>query len=154
MSADRVQDTKEIEQVLYLYAWMVDQRKWELQDQVFADGATIDYTSTGGVKGPSRPTLEWLHRGLSGWPINLHFITNITIEFTPTGATARCLFFAPMGRALPGTKGELGSQEIINNAGYYFDKLVKTPKGWRITERICNQTIMMGSLPPGYEIPK
>jgi hypothetical protein len=154
MSADRSQDTKEIEQLLYLYAWMVDQRKWELMDQVFAPGATIDYTSTGGVKGLYRPTLEWLDRALSGWPINLHYITNVTVEFSASGATARCMFFAPMGRTVPGTKGGLGSQEVINNGGFYFDKLAKTPQGWRITERVCNQTVMIGSLPQGYQIPR
>jgi hypothetical protein len=41
-------DVKQIEQVLYLYAWMVDKREWGLIDQVFSADATIDYASTGG----------------------------------------------------------------------------------------------------------
>jgi hypothetical protein len=47
-----------------------------------------------------------------------------------------------------------GSQEVITNAGYYLDALVRTPAGWRIAERICQQTLMIGQLPPGYVIPK
>ena len=45
MSDDRRDDRYEIEQLLYRYAWMADQRKWELMDTVFGPGATIDYTS-------------------------------------------------------------------------------------------------------------
>jgi hypothetical protein len=156
-------DRKEIEEVLYRYAWMVDQRKWELMDSVFSSTGTIDYTSTGGVKGPYRETLQWLDRALAGWPINLHSITNISIEFTGaaiasdvrapygigTGAQSRCLFMAPMGRLQAG-----GGQEVILNGGYYFDTFIKTDAGWRIEQRICNQTVMMGQLPPGYQIPK
>jgi hypothetical protein len=51
-------DWRPIERLLYAYTWIVDQRKWELMDSVFAPDATIDYTRTGGQKGPYRPTLE------------------------------------------------------------------------------------------------
>ncbi len=149
MTADRSQDDwRAIEQVLYDYAWMVDQRKWEMMDAVFAPGATIDYASTGGQKGPYRPTLEWLHRALAPWPINLHHITNISIRISGDRADSRCYFLAPMGRA----KAD-GSQEVITNAGYYLDSLVRTAGGWRIAERVCHQTVMIGQLPSGYAIP-
>jgi 3-phenylpropionate/cinnamic acid dioxygenase small subunit len=141
-------DRRAIEQLLYVYAWMVDQRKWELMDSVFAPGATIDYSSTGGRKGPYRPTLEWLDRALAPWPLNLHHITNVCIETHGDEATSRCYFIAPMGRKSPD-----GSQEVITNAGYYIDSLVRTASGWRIRERICHQTIMIGQLPAGYTIP-
>lgn len=149
MGNDRTDDRHEIEQLLYRYAWMADQRQWELMDSVFAPDGVIDYTSTGGKKGPYKPTLEWLHRALEQWPINLHLITNVSIEFTDTGANCRCYFLAPMGRNHPD-----GSQEVITNAGYYFDKMVHTEGGWRIAQRDCKQTIMIGQLPPGYVIPE
>lgn len=150
MTDARATDRYEIEQLLYRYAWMADQRKWELMDSVFAPGGTIDYTSTGGKSGAYRPTLEWLDRALAAWPLNLHFINNIHVEFhAPEVASSRCYFFAPMGR-----KREDGSQEVITNAGYYFDDLVKGEDGWRISKRVCDQTIMIGNLPPGYVIPE
>jgi hypothetical protein len=149
MSDSHQQDRYEIEQLLYRYAWMADQRKWELMDTVFGPGGTIDYTSTGGKKGPYRPTLEWLDRALAPWPINLHFISNVNIEFSGAEAHSRCYFLAPMARMRPD-----GSQEVITNAGYYFDKLTRTSDGWRIVERMCNQTVQMGSLPTGYVIPE
>ena len=51
-----------------------------------------------------------------------------------------------------GREGEDG-QYIITNAGRYLDKLVRTADGWRIVERVCDQTIMQGALPEGYRIP-
>jgi hypothetical protein len=80
------QDYRAIEQLLYRYAWMVDRRKWELMDEVFAPGGTIDYASTGGPGAmPYRAALEWLDRALKPWPLNLHHITNISIDSTGTG---------------------------------------------------------------------
>jgi hypothetical protein len=148
MSATVAEDCRAIEQLLYRYGWMVDRREWQLMDEVFAPGATIDYTSTGGRKGPYRPTLEWLDRALAPWPINLHFITNVMIDVTGDRARSRCYFQAPMGR-----RRADGSQEVITNAGYYLDDLVRTDAGWRIERRVCEQTVMVGQLPAGYEIP-
>ncbi len=149
MREQAAEDRREIEQLLYTYAWMVDQRRWELMDLVFAADATLDYTSTGGRRGPYRPTLEWLDRALKPWPLNLHHITNVCIELGAETASARCYFTAPMGRPLPD-----GTQEVITNAGYYLDTLARTAAGWRIRERLCHQVIMIGHLPAGYAIPQ
>ena len=46
-----------------------------------------------------------------------------------------------------------GGQLVITNAGYYADDLVRTDAGWRIARRHCEQTLMIGQLPEGYEIP-
>jgi len=149
MTSSAFEDRYEIEQILYRYAWMVDRREWGLMDRVFTPDATVDYTSTGGEKGPYRATLAWLDRALAGWPINLHAISNVVIEFDGDTATSRCMFLAPMGRPGPG-----GAQEVITNAGYYHDRLVRTRDGWRIRERVCEQIAMIGQLPPGYLIPR
>ena len=144
----RLEDEREIEALMHVYAEMVDRREWKKMDRVFALEATIDYTSTGGQKGPFRETLAWLDRALESWPLNLHIITNLIIEIDGDTARTRCYFHAPMGRNQPS-----GEQLIITNAGRYLDKLVRTADGWRITERFCDQTIMQGSLPEGYVIP-
>ena len=77
-------------------------------------------------------------------------ISNISIEFpSPDVARSRCYFFAPMGRARAD-----GAQDVNSNAGFYVDTLARTSAGWRIRERLCTQTIMIGQLPPGYVIPE
>ncbi len=141
-------DQQQISRLLYLYAEMVDHREWKKMDQIFALEATIDYTSTGGQAGPFRETLAWLDRALESWPLNLHVVSNVLIEVDGDTATSRCYFHAPMGRNTAD-----GDQFVINNSGRYLDRLVRTADGWRIVERVCEQTIMQGSLPEGYAIP-
>ena len=92
-------------------------------------------------------TLEWLDRALEPWPLNFHFLSNVMIELDGDRATSRCYFNAPMGRV------EGDGQLVITNCGWYDDELVRTDAGWRISRRVCEQTIMIGSLPEGYEIP-
>ena len=75
-----LQDRIEIEELMARYAEMVDRRDWSQMDRIFALEATIDYTSTGGRKGPFRETLAWLDRALESWPINLHIVTNLIIK--------------------------------------------------------------------------
>jgi len=136
-----IKDRFDIHDVMHRYARMVDRRQWELQDQVFAPDATIDYTSTGGQVGHYKETLKWLNSALEPWPLNLHFISNIEIQLNGDRAQATSYFNAPMGRK---TKDD--SQFIITNAGYYEDDLIRTPEGWRIAKRVCQQTIMI--VPP------
>ena len=145
-------DFRQIEQVLYTYAWMVDKREWKLIDQVFTPEATIDYSSTGGPERlPHREALEWLDTALAPWPINLHHITNIMPQIEGDRARCRCYFQAPMGR--PKAGGGFFAQDIVTNAGFYHDTLVRTSRGWRIAERVCDMTVLIGTLPSDYTIP-
>jgi hypothetical protein len=146
-------DVKQIEQVLYLYAWMVDKCEWGLIDQVFSADATIDYASTGGPgRMPHRDALRWLDGALKPWPVNLHNITNIMAQVEGDRARCRCYFFAPMGR--PKAGGGYFAQDIVTNAGFYHDQLVRTEHGWRISERVCEMTVMIGVLLADYTIPQ
>jgi 3-phenylpropionate/cinnamic acid dioxygenase small subunit len=143
-------DYRAIEQLLYRYAWMVDRRKWELMDEVFSADGTIDYASTGGPGAmPYRAALEWLDRALKPWPFNLHHITNIAVEVDGDRGESRCYFTAPMGR--PASDG---GQDVVTNAGYYLDTLVRTPQGWRIAARFCDMTVQIGRVPLDYTIPE
>jgi len=149
-SVAEIADRLAINELLYRYARMVDFRQWELFDQVFTADATCDYTSSGGIKGSARAVMDWLDRALAPWPTNLHFVTNVSIEFDQDRSAARatCYFLGPMAR------GTIGSQLAITNAGLYVDRLQRTADGWRIADRECRMTLMLGSLPEGYEIPR
>ena len=76
-SLQEIADRLAIQELLYRYADMVDSRDWQRIDEVFADGAQLDYTSTGGAKGDARDVMAWLDRALEPWPINLHCISNV-----------------------------------------------------------------------------
>ena len=135
-----LEDKLEIKEVLYRYSLMVDRRRWELMDEVFAPDGTIDYTSVGngGKLGPYKEMLSWLDASLEPWPMNLHFITNEIIEISGDTARSTCCFNAPMGQ-----KKEKGGQTFLTNAGYYHDDLVRTADGWRIRHRNCDMTIQI-----------
>ena len=142
-----IADRLAIGDVLSRYATIVDTREWSALSEVFTEDATVDYTSTGGKAGSVASVMEWLDRALAPWPVNLHCITNISIEFEGDRATSRAYFHAPMA------SGELGDQLVITNAGTYDDRWARTSAGWRIDGRVCRQTLMLGSLPEGYAIP-
>jgi 3-phenylpropionate/cinnamic acid dioxygenase small subunit len=147
-SNQELSDRLEIRELLDHYATLIDQRRWDALHEVFTPDAEVDYTSTGGKRGKLGPVMEWLARALEPWPLNLHCVSNPAIELSGARARSRCYFQAPMGRALPD-----GTQQIVTNAGWYDDDLVRTPSGWRIRRRVCTQTMMLGTLPAGYSIP-
>ena len=143
-------DRLAIHELLYRYARMVDFREWQLFDRVFAPDAVCDYRSSGGIQGSARDVMDWLDRALAPWPTNLHFVTNVSIDFDAgrESAETTCYFLGPMAR------GEMGKdQVVITNSGLYVDRVRRTPEGWRIAEREMRMTLMQGSLPEGYQIP-
>jgi len=142
-------DRLEIQELMHRYARMVDDHEWERMDEIFASDATVDYVSSGGQAGPYRETLVWLERALKPWPLNLHFISNLSIELDGDRARSTCYFQAPMGR-----DHDDGTQVMVTNAGRYEDELVRTAEGWRIAKRVCQQRFMVGRLPEGYVIPE
>jgi 3-phenylpropionate/cinnamic acid dioxygenase small subunit len=144
-----VADRIAIADLMARYARMVDSRLWHLHDQVFTGDAHADYVSTGGPAGPAVDVMVWLDRALTPWPINLHLIANLVVDFDDADhARSHCYFYAPMGRP------EADGQFFVTNGGAYEDRLVRTADGWRIAERVCRMTVMDGRLPEGYEIPQ
>jgi hypothetical protein len=147
--SERVADRLEIHELLARYARMVDFREWHLHDEVYTEDATADYTGTAGIAGSATEVMTWLDRALAAWPVNMHMLSNIVVDFTgPDGASSTCYFMGPMG------VGDVGSQLVITNAGLYVDRLERTAAGWRIAHRDCKLLLMMGALPDGYEIPE
>lgn len=142
-------DRLAINELMARYARMVDFRQWQLHDEVFTPDATCDYVSPGGIKGTARDVMTWLDQALAPWPTNLHFVTNVLIDFDADrdGANTSCYFLGPMAN------GDMGSQVVITNAGLYVDRLERTAGGWRIADRECRMTLMIGSLPEDYVIP-
>ena len=99
--------------------------------------AICDYVSSGGIEGTAREVMDWLDRALAPWPTNLHFVTNLSIDFDAGRKTARttCYFLGPMAR------GEMGKDQlVISSSGLYVDRVRKTAEGWRIVEREMRMT--------------
>jgi hypothetical protein len=66
-----------------------------------------------------------------------HFITNIVVEPTPTGAVARSyVMIGGRGRGAGPAASGPPPAPAFGMGGQYRDELVKTEEGWRIKERI------------------
>jgi hypothetical protein len=69
-----------------------------------------------------------------------HFITSVAIEPTPTGALAkgRVVISTNQAPAQPGGRG----RGVMTDMGQYWDELVKTQEGWRISKRTFHRASM------------
>lgn len=130
MSLEEISDRLEIDALLSRYARAIDTLDWALLDTVFTADATVDYTSTGGIRGSYPEIREWLASVLPNFAMRQHFVTNREIVIDGDTATSRALLFNPMG-----TRNAAGGLDLFSVGGCYVDRLVRTPAGWRIAER-------------------
>lgn len=130
MTLQQIADRIEIDDLLTRYANAVDAKDWDLYASCFTPDAFIDYTSAGGIKGRLPEVKQWLSEVLPAFPMTQHLVVNKTVVVDGDRATARSIVFNPMG--LP----DGDSLVLFFEGAYYNDQLVRTPDGWKITERI------------------
>ncbi len=137
---DEAADRNAIRELLFKYALMVDKNEWGMQDAIFHEEATIDYASAGkgGSIGPYKEMLHWLKESLKHSPVRYHFISNEIISIDGDDADCTCAFNSPMVLEEPGAP-----KLTMTNSGYYHDRLVRTPKGWRIRTRIVDMGLQI-----------
>jgi 3-phenylpropionate/cinnamic acid dioxygenase small subunit len=125
-----IEDRLEIDDLLTRYTVAIDNKDWDLLATCFTPDAHIDYRSSGGAEGKYPEVAAWLAETLAAFPMTQHFCTNRRVTLAADTATARSYFYNPMG--FPDTDG----QKLMFVGGYYNDRMVRTPDGWRIAERI------------------
>jgi hypothetical protein len=113
-----------------------DKNVLEQWDDIFAPDAITDYSSAGAPACPYRDLARWM-RGDDGSPGRMssfsnwqHMLSLPVINLNGDTATARTDFLATH-RA--GT-GEVPPYHF-NASGAFHDNLVRTPQGWRISNR-------------------
>ncbi len=148
MTVQEISDRIQIHDLLVRYTVAIDTKDWKLLDGCFLPDAHVDYTATGGIKGPYREVRAWLEKALSAFPMTVHFISNSTVTLEGDQARARTYVLNPMGFPKPD-----GNLHIFTVGGYYVDQLVRTPDGWRIAERVEQQAFLEGTLPEALKIP-
>jgi 3-phenylpropionate/cinnamic acid dioxygenase small subunit len=135
-------DRLDIEDVLTRYAWALDSKQFDDLDQVFTPDAHIDYTSSGGEAGDYPNVKAWLANVLPHFPAYQHLVTNKQITVDGDRATSRAEFYNPMVMA----KRD-GTTSIFFVGGEYHDQLIRTPNGWRITNRVEKSIWTDGAVP-------
>jgi len=134
MTLQDIADRIEIDDLLTRYATALDAKDWELFATCFTPDAFIDYTGAGGIKGALPEVRDWLAQVMAGFPMTQHLVTNRAVHITGDTATSRSCLFNPMGLR------DGDGLAVFLEGGYYRDKLVRTPAGWRIAERIEEPT--------------
>lgn len=129
-TAARLADRLEIDDLLTRYATGVDRRDWDLWETCFTPDARIDYTAFGGIAGPVKTVRAWLEEVMPRFEMSQHLVVNRDVTIEGDTARSRAAFFNPMALATP--QGRV----LFFEGGYYVDRLVRTPAGWRIDERV------------------
>lgn len=125
-----VVDRLAIDDLLTRYATAVDRRDWDLWESCFTPDATIDYTAFGGIAGSVGTVRAWLEEVMPRFAMSQHLVVNREVTIEGDTARSRAAFFNPM--ALTTHEGPV----LFFDGGYYVDRLVKTPAGWRIWQRV------------------
>jgi len=121
-------DKQEIAELCAKYAYALDQKDWLALRGCFTDAPVFVHPGgriegIDGIVNRTRGALEPLDA-------SQHLLGNIVVDVD--GDTARSICYFQAQHLRTGTPG--GDTYII--AGSYSDTLMRTPQGWRITERV------------------
>jgi SnoaL-like domain len=131
LSLQEISDRLEIQQLMIEYSSAIDLRDYDRLDNVFTPDAYIDYRAMGGIDGRYPEIKAWLKPALGVFPHYCHMIGNMAITVTGDTASARTICFNPMEAKLAE-----GKTQVMFLGLWYVDKFVRTPNGWRISERV------------------
>jgi len=128
-------DRSAIDDLLARYAFALDLRQWDELRQVFAEDATLDYsTETNVVHSGIDEIIEYISTALSRRPGSQHLIHTTQVWSTgPDSASGRT--HATAQHLAPGSTPPVSLAEVYSVGCTYTDEFVRTPDGWRISRR-------------------
>jgi ketosteroid isomerase-like protein len=119
--ADRV----ELHELPGRYGDAIDDRDWERLGTIFTEDAIFDLTDLGGPRCDGLDAIKRFMAEEANHP-KTHLMTNVYVDEAPSGAQLRFRIIALLG------EGRVGSAS-------YYDDVVKTPNGWRVTNRVITR---------------
>jgi 3-phenylpropionate/cinnamic acid dioxygenase small subunit len=131
----------QIDDLLDAYALAIDKRDWELLETLFAEDASLDYSSSGGPRGARDEVLGWLQASLPAVTLTQHILTNRRVTVSGDTAEARTELFNPL---LFKSDGET---RLVLLGGVYEDRLTRTEAGWQIVQRVHRTSWTAGPFP-------
>ena len=142
LSLQEISDRLEIQQLMVDYSTAIDQKDFDILDRVFTPDAYIDYREMGGIDGRFPEVKAWLKTSLQAFPHYFHLIGNIAITITGDTASTKTICFNPMEVELAN-----GEKQVFFCGLWYLDKHVRTPQGWRMSERV-EEACFTHNVPP------
>jgi 3-phenylpropionate/cinnamic acid dioxygenase small subunit len=140
----RLDDRAEITELMHRYAWAIDELDLDVFADVFTADAHLDYSSNpGGVSGGLAEVAEWLRASLAYFVVRQHSMANTLIHFVDDDhARAKTMVHNPMG-----ARTRAGRPHMFTIGARYDDELIRTPAGWRISQRVETLLFLDGTLP-------
>lgn len=136
-SQQELSDRLEIQDVLTAYSYAIDFHRFDELDDIFTPDATLDFTATGGVRGPLVEIKQWLATVLPHFGGHQHLVATSQVTLDGDTATARTICHNPMWFADP-------AQPPMFVGLWYHDTLVRTDAGWRIANRVQEKGYLTG----------
>lgn len=132
MDLQELSDRAEIADLIARYSHAVDRLQLEELDDLFTDDAVIDYSAFGAPRGTLPEIRAFLAEALAGHGRYYHLAATSRIELHGDEAECHTICHNPM--ILPGGGDR---PDLLYFCGlWYHDRLVRTPAGWRIAERV------------------
>lgn len=129
MDLQTLSDRAEINDVLLQYSESLNRADWDTWMGCFTADAHLDYTTAGGIAGTKDEAVAWLAPTLSGFDMRIGRIANIVIAFAGADQAAVTSQYS-MTMRIPGD-----TPMFIEAAGWYDDIVIRTPLGWKISNR-------------------
>jgi ketosteroid isomerase-like protein len=142
LTAQEISDRLEIEQLLVRYCHAVDQRDWDAYRAVYTEDALIDDIGAGPGNGVD-DMVAFLSRALERVVLIQHAVSTSRIDIDGDTATARSVCHCPVVL----DRGN-GQTEMCFQGLWYEDELVRTPEGWKISNRA--ETGYFHNMPPEF----
>lgn len=131
-------DREDIIELINLYGLAMDTQRWDLFDRIFTGDCDADYGATSHWTDRARFKADFgsFHELFDA---TQHVMTNHLVMVD--GDTAASHTYG-MWRLI---RHAAGDPPVWDGTGYYDDRLVRTPAGWRIARRVCRVVYWTGN---------
>jgi hypothetical protein len=137
LSLQEISDRMEIQDLLVDYGCAMESHDWDALDDVFTEDAIIDYTDLHGTKGDLATTKQFM-QALANRPREAQYMVSPSkIVFAGDGDSASARTIARHPFLIDRGEGEIPHPVFC--AIWYNDRFLRTPKGWRIQERVVER---------------
>ena len=131
LSLQEISDRLEIQDLIYNYSAIIDQKRFDDLREVFTEDAHIDYSAVGAPVGGRDEIITFLQKVMVMFPNHQHLNANAQITVNGDTATGRVMCFNPQEIAMPEDK-----THIFMVGLWYIDEYRRTEAGWRISRRV------------------
>ena len=131
LTIEQINDRIEIEELLARYSRALDYRNFGELEELFTSDATFD---AGGLGAPTGPAdIRAMVEGTIGHlDATQHLVGKSIIEFADDGDSAEVRTYLISQHIRESTEGPVKHYFL---GGEYYDRVVRTPAGWRIAFR-------------------